>query len=218
MARTIGTRNRDFEDKHSAILDALAVRLLAADGPRVTLHEMATSAGVSASSLRHHVGGRGEVWAAVVARWAEQGSIYLAALRQPTPLPAEESIHATMRGIAFGLESGLGRILAAGVAAGVHEPVAGPAFLERLLEPLLQALEARLGWHVACGELQPHDTRISALSLASPLVLAALHQQALGGCAVRPLALLPTAEALAAAFLAAHRRVPTHRAAAQQDA
>ena len=70
MPRKPGDRNRDFEQKRSTILDRLEERLLRPDGARVTLNEMATVADVSVSSLRHHVGGRPEVWAAMLARCA----------------------------------------------------------------------------------------------------------------------------------------------------
>ena len=63
----------------------------------------------------------------------------------------------------------------------------GPSYVDHLLEPLLQAVEARLEQHQQWGELGDHDLRFAALSLVSPVVLALLHQDGLGGQGCRPL-------------------------------
>ena len=56
-----------------------------------------------------------------------------------------------------------------------------------MLEPTLRALEARLARHVAAGQLPQCDLRHAALSVASPVLFALLHQDALSGRALRPL-------------------------------
>jgi AcrR family transcriptional regulator len=204
MPRKPGDRNRDFEQKRSTILDRLEERLLRPDGARVTLNEMATVADVSVSSLRHHVGGRPEVWAAMLARYGAKGAPFLKLAAAPTDEPLGPSLHRLLELIALGLGGPLLEILAAGLAAGLREPTVGPAYLDALLEPILQSVEARLGHHVDRGELPPCDLRMAALQLVSPLVLAALHQQGLGGCAVRPLDLDTLVDEQARRFVAAY--------------
>jgi AcrR family transcriptional regulator len=204
VARRQGDRNRDFDEKRRAILSALAPRLLEADGPRISLNEMAACAGVSASSLRHHLGDRAEVWAAVIDLHGQQGLPYLSAVRAPTDLPLETSLRTTMAAIAFGLERGLATILANGMAAGVQDPTIGLSYLNHLLEPVLQAMEARLTHHLGRGELGPCDVRLATLGLLSPLVLGALHQRSLGGCDLRPMSLPDLAQEQVSRFLLAY--------------
>lgn len=187
MARRHGDRNRDFEQKRSMLLDALEPRLFRDDGPLITLNEMATTAGVSPSTLRHHLGGRSEVWSAVLERAGARGAPYLALVASPPAEPLEASLRMTLSMIHAGLQRGLLPIVANGIAAGLRDEVVGPSFLNAVLEPILASLEARLAHHQARGEIGPRDLRVAALTLASPLVLAVLHQRGLGGCVVRPL-------------------------------
>jgi len=204
MARKIGDKNRDFEQKRAHILDALEPRLLADDGARVTLNEMATAADVSVSSLRHHVGGRAEVWAAVLARYGAKGEPWNRLVASPTELSLADSLRTTLQMIAIGLQHGLLPMLATGLMAGLREPTVGPAFLHTMLEPILTSLESRLAHHASRGELEPCDHRLAALSLVSPLLLAALHQQGLGGCTVRPLSIDVVVEEQVRSFLRAY--------------
>lgn len=201
MARKIGDKNRDFDQKRENILAALEPRLLADDGPRVTLHEMATAAGVSVSSLRHHVGGRAEVWEAVLARYGAKGEPWNRLVASPTDLSLADSLRTTLQMIAMGLQRGLLPMIATGLMAGLREPTVGPAFLNTMLEPILASLEARLAHHAARGQLAPCDHRLAALGLVSPLLMASLHQQGLGGCTVRPLSLDVVVDEQVRAFL-----------------
>src|SRR4051794_41098831 len=116
MPRKPGDRNRDFDEKRSKILERLEPRLLAPDGARVTLNEMATVADVSLSSLRHHVGGRAEVWAAMLGRYGARGEPFLRLVTTPTDLPLEASLRRVLELVALGLGGPLLDILAAGLA------------------------------------------------------------------------------------------------------
>jgi AcrR family transcriptional regulator len=82
---------------------------------------------------------------------------------------------------------GLGRLFASTLALGLEHRTLGPAFVEELLEPLLQAVEQLLATFVDNGDLPPTDVRAAALSLASPVILALLHQDNLHGAHCRPL-------------------------------
>jgi AcrR family transcriptional regulator len=204
MARKTGDRNRDFDKKREQILDALQGRLLSEDAPRITMHEMATVAGCSLSTLRHHFGSRPNLYAALLARYGGIGKRYHDELRKPVELPLKESLTEFLRLLLIGLRHGVLDIHAVGLAVGMRDEVVGPAYLREILEPMLQAVEHRLAHHRQRGELRDVNLRIAALSLVSPLLMAALHQQGLFGHEVRPLSLDDLSAELLQSFLRAH--------------
>lgn len=211
MARTAGSRNRDYEQKRGQLLEALKRRLREPDGARLSVSEMAEAAGVSVSSLRHHLGTRSEILASVMAEQGKLGAPYLARVRAEPALPVEASLRETLHAMLQGLTFGLGELLANGLAMSLRDPLAGVSFLENLLEPILQSLECRLEAHARRGELIPADYRIAALGLVSPLVLATLHQNALCGTTVRPLSLPALVEEQVVVFLRAYGSSPPAR-------
>lgn len=204
MARKTGDRNRDFEHKRELILDALQKRLLGEDAPRITMNEMAIAAGVSLSSLRHHFGSRSELIAALLVRYGRMGKPYLAQVTVAPSQPVRESLPLLLKMILLGLRHGVLDVHAAGLAVGMRDPIVGPAYLQQILEPTLRAVETRLAHHVQLEELKPCDLRVAALSLISPLLLAAIHQHGLGGHNVRPLSLDALCDELASRFIRAY--------------
>ena len=76
---------------------------------------------------------------------------------------------------------------ASSLALGLESEDRGPTFLTGLLEPVLEAAEQLLTAHVDAGDLPSCDVRAVALSLVSPVVLALLHQDDLGGAHTRHL-------------------------------
>lgn len=204
MARKTGDRNRDFDQKREQILDALQGRLLSEDAPRITMHEMAAVAGCSLSSLRHHFGSRPNLYAALLARYGSVGKRYHDKLRAPVDQPLQESLAEFLRLLVIGLRRGVLDIHAVGLAVGMRDNVVGPAYLREILEPMLQAVEHRLAQHQRRGELQDVNLRIAALSLVSPLLMAALHQHGLFGHEVRPLSLDDLCAELLQTFLRAY--------------
>lgn len=189
MARRPGDRNRDFDAKREAILARLEPRLLAPDAATLSFHEMAEAADVSPSSLRHHLGSRSEVVAAVLARMGQKGAPFLAMVAAAPELPVEASLRWLLGRLVLGLNHGLAEMVGMGLAMGMRDERVGPAFLDAMLEPLLQAVEARLAHHARAGELVDTDLRLAALALVSPIVLGAVHQRGLAGHLVRPLSL-----------------------------
>jgi hypothetical protein len=76
---------------------------------------------------------------------------------------------------------------AVGLAERLKHPRLGPVHLDNALDPTLRAFAARLAAHQAAGEMRACDPRHAALLLLGPLVLAFLHQDALGGAAASPI-------------------------------
>lgn len=200
MARTQGARGSDYDAKRAGLIAAMQARLVARDLPPPSLRELAVAAGVTMPTLRHYFGKRDDVVIAVLASIGQAGAEHLAAAAA-SDLPFAESITAALRHALVGLRQGLNDVHMLGLREGMGQGRLGPAYLDAILEPSLQAIEARLAAHQARGEMRGGNPRHAALALLSPLVLAGLHQAALGGDEVRPLDLDLLVTEHAAAFV-----------------
>ena len=208
MGRTRGSKNPDHDEKRRALSAAVIPRLLEL-GPAASLRDLAAAAGVSVPTLRHYFEDRDGVVAAAMGEMLRQGRPHLEATAKPRRGGLRPSLVAMMRSVLEGWRRfGVGRIYGAGLALGLHDPVLGPAYVSQLLEPLLQAVEARLEQHRCWGELGEHDVRFAALALVSPVVLALLHQDGLGGQACRPLDVDAFVRTHVDAFVRAYGRPP----------
>lgn len=204
MARTSGSRNRDYDEKRLALLRRLDPRLSDLSIARPSFREMAGAAGVSVPTLRHYFTDReGVVQAYLV--WQGSESARYRPLVATTEDPFPQSIRRVLHGSAFGLKD-MGRIRThvVGLTEGLHNDRVGPSYLQATLEPLLASVEQRLTLHVARGEMRPVDLRHAAISLVAPLLLAILHQRELGGTSVRQMDLDRFLEDHASAFVRAY--------------
>jgi AcrR family transcriptional regulator len=204
MARTSGSRNRDYDDKRLALVKRLDPRLSDLSRARPSFREMAGAAGVSVPTLRHYFKNREGVLQAYLV-WQGAEAARYRPLVATTEDPFERSIRRLLHGSAFGLKD-MGRIRThvVGLTEGLHNASVGPSYLQATLEPLLASVEQRLTLHVARGEMRAVDLRHAAISLLAPLLLAILHQRELGGTSVRQMDLDRFLEDHAAAFIRAY--------------
>lgn len=187
MPRMVGTPNRTTAKRRAELLDRIRARLQDRGAGPASWRDMAAAAGVSLSSLTHHFGRRDDVIRALMEDEKSQGAEPLAVMARPTGDFAT-SMRDAVGHLAGGLiHAGLDRMIASGLAEGLGHPTVGPAFVTNLLEPMIEAAEARLDAHVARGEMRGGDTRLAAIQLIAPVLIAVLHQRPLGGAAVRPL-------------------------------
>jgi len=208
MSRTRGAKAADHEARRAALLAAMHARLVAPDLPPPSLRELAVAAGVTLPTLAHHFGKREDIVAALIAELGRQGAPYLAEAAA-SDLPFPESIAALLTLIVSGFtEGGVAALHVLGLREGLRQGRIGPAYVEAILEPTLAAAEARLALHIARGEMVAADPRHAAIALVSPLLVAALHQQELGGAAVRCLDLWDLARDHGAAFVRAYGAQP----------
>lgn len=194
MPRLPGRRNADYAAERARLIRGLAVRLETPGGASASFRELAAACGVSVPTLRHYFGDRDGAVRAVLADRHAGGEEHLRTAAGGTAPAAQGasgfdlSVRALLAHVAGGFEhGGLERLHALGLAAGLDHAALGPAYLAEVLEPTLQAVEARLAAHQAVGQLRDDvDLRHAALTLVAPVLLLFLHQQALGGTAVRP--------------------------------
>lgn len=192
MGRPIGIRNPDYEEKRAALAEAALPRLLA-DGGATSLNELAAEVGVSVPTLKHYFGDRAGLVAAALRRQIDRARPYVEGVAAPSSRDLTTSLVDFLLALVRAWRPfGVGRVFTVGIAAGAYDSVVGPAYLDGVLEPTLQAVERRLRVHAGARALRvgPDDAeglRAAALALLSPVVLALIHQDALGGSSCRTL-------------------------------
>jgi AcrR family transcriptional regulator len=186
MAKTKGAKSSDYAEKRSALLRAFRERLIARNLPPPSLRELVAAAGVSMPTVRHYFGRRDELIVALLEDFGRQGAIYIERART-TDQPFAASIATLVQSISVALSVGLSEIHALGLREGLRNDATGTSYLTHILEPTVLAVEDRLSLHQLRGEMRHADTRVAALGLLSPLVIAHLHQRELGGLGTRSL-------------------------------
>ena len=190
MARTVGARNADFDQRRKVLIDKARLRLSSQDGSSPSFRELALAAGVSVPTLRHYFGNREALIKAVFANALEGASVHLERARSAEHLgeALEPALVAFLQRVVKGWTSGqVGSLHRIGLAEGLRNPGTGLDYLVDVLEPTLQALETRLRSYVGQGVIVDCDTRHAGLMLLAPILLALLHQHDLGGTRCRPL-------------------------------
>jgi AcrR family transcriptional regulator len=205
MPRTTGARNSDYELARDRLLDAVIPRLTAAAAERPSFRELADHAQVSVSTLRHYFSDREGLVIAAFTRMHDLGREHMESSVLLASLPVEEALRAYAENLLMGwMHFGVGAMLSTALAEGMNQPRLGPAYVQELLEPMIQGCEALLAGLIEAGSLPPLDTRLGAIQLISPLFIALLHQDTLGGVACRPLELSAFVPAHVRAFLVGH--------------
>ena len=206
MARPLGRRNADFEEKREQLALSLSTALLDDAGMPASLAALAGAAGVSVPTLKHYFGDHDGAVRASLAAAERAGAEHLERARRPGHLKLARSMRIFASDFVEGWRVGVGALVAGALTHGIGRTTRGIAAVEHVLEPTLQALEARLAVHAERGELREGtDLRVAALALVSPLVLAMLHQEQLSGAQCRPLELPTFLEALVTGWLEGYR-------------
>jgi AcrR family transcriptional regulator len=168
------------------------------------MRDLARAIDVSTPTLRHYFVTREALIEAVLAKEHASALPYLHHIATGPLPPLRESISEVMGYILSGLiDSGVQELHVLGLRAGLKSPALGPAYLTQVLEPSLTALETRLQRHASRGEVRCENSRVAALQLLSPVLLAVLHQRQLGGDQCRPLGLSAFVESHVEAFVRA---------------
>ena len=206
MPRPKGARDADYDRRRSELLRSISGHMMRRGSPRPSLRELAAAAGVSVPTLRHYFGPRTGVIDAVFEECLRLGRDGLAAQRE-SDRPFAESIadyaEALVRALAAERDVRLGDLFAVGLGEGLLDRAISRSALRHILDPTVETLEVRLRSHMARGEMIETDARAAALMLLSPLLLASLHQDQLGGAAERPINQVDFGHTVCAAFVRA---------------
>jgi TetR/AcrR family transcriptional regulator, mexJK operon transcriptional repressor len=99
----------------------------------------------------------------------------------------EKALRASMTRLIFAWRVGVGALLVSGLVWGLEHENLGTNYVRTMLEPLLTGFEQQIGSRLTTFGMSEQQARYASLALASPLVLALLHQEALNGVSCRPL-------------------------------
>jgi len=207
LSRPRGARDADYEAKRTLLLRRITTRLMRRETARPSFRQLAEAADVSAPTLRHYFGDRPKLMAAILEAYLEEGRRGLEAVAKPTG-NLETSIRdycaALLAAMRAPRDVRLGDVFAVSIAEGLLDAEIGPSALRYIIDPSVEVLQKRLDAHVARGEMVTTDTRAAALFLLSPLLLAILHQDHLGGRDSSPVDLPGSFDSICAAFLRAY--------------
>lgn len=178
-------------------------------GRSASWRDLAAACQVSVSTMNHYFSSRGELVAAIIRHAEQEGAPYLVMAGKPSG-DFSASIGDLVNMISRGFEHGVLPLQIIGLAEGFADKQTAEAYLGHHLEPVLSAIAARLVAHMDAGVMRRSDARFAAFQLLSPLLVAHLHQNALGGSHSYPMPIVDFLEHHAHAFVqghAARRRV-----------
>lgn len=185
MSRPAGRRSHDYEEKRTALAQAVVPLLLT--GERPSLRDLAAAAGVQVNTLRHYFGDREGLVIAAIAQVGASGAPWIAATRALGQQEPATALGVWLGWLRLGWLNGLNNIHRMGLQEGLGVERAGQAYLNSVLEPTLHVLEELIADWMARGQLLQGDPRIAGLGLLAPVLVALLHQHDLGGQRCRPL-------------------------------
>lgn len=216
MPRPKGARDADYENRRSELLRSMTRHMMRRDSPRPSLRELAAAARVSVPTLRHYFGARPQVVDAIFEECLKRGRPSMDE-QSRSERPFADSIldfaRTLVRAMAAEREVRLGDLFAVSLGEGLIDRGVSRSTLRHVLDPTVATLAARLQTHVDRGEMIDTDLRDAALMLVSPLLLASLHQDQMGGAAESPIRLDDLVERVSAAFIRAFGRSPKEAAA-----
>lgn len=187
MARVTGARAADYEEKRAELIVRVRNRLARTDATHPSFRELAQSAGVSQTTLRHYFGTLDALIVAVFEAHAEDGAPYLAFMATPTR-PFSRSVAEATEFMAIGQKLPINRgIHAIGRSEGLRRSTAGVAYRHHILDAILAAIAARFEKHMRDGEMRCTDPRCAAIQFAAPILFAFEHQNDFGGAAGAPI-------------------------------
>ena len=168
-------------------------------GRSASWRDLASACQVSVSTMNHYFSSRGELVAAIIRHAEQEGAPYLVTASTPSG-DFSASIGDLVTMLSRGFEHGVLPLQVIGLAEGFADKQIGEAYLGHHLEPLLSAIAARLEAHMDAGDMRCTNARFAAIQLLSPLLVAHLHQNALGGNDTYPMSISDFIEQHAQAF------------------
>ena len=203
MGRPRGRRSEDYEAKRDALAEQVYFALM--DDAHVSLSGMASHSGVSRPTLVHYFGDRNGAVRAALSSAARLGRRFLGHLVSlPIDDPQTTLTQVLELTIAGWRDHGVGHLHGVGIQVGLADTPTAHCYLSEILDPLTESVQILLDRMVRDGTVQHADTRMAAVQLLSPVIIALLHQHGLGGRTTAPLDEEALAQEHARAFLLAY--------------
>lgn len=180
-------RKAGYEDKRRDL--AHKVYRCVMEGQGTSLNALAAYAGVSRPTLRHYFDDREGAIQAGLVEAARVGGRFMDGLAGlPTDDGARTAVEQALTLIVYAWRTvGIGVLHEVGMRIGLEHRATGQTYVDHILEPMLAGLEGLVAHLVEEGRVRPCTPRLAVLQLTSPVFVALLHQDGLGGREVRPL-------------------------------
>ena len=211
MARRTGARAADYNSKYAVLLSRVRDRLAQPDASHPSFRELADSAGVSQTTLRHYLGTLEELIVAVFEMHAREGEPYLERMKVPIK-PFARSVSEATEFLAAGQRFPVVRAIhAIGRSEGVRRSAAGAAYRRHILDASLAAITARFEAHIRNGEMRPCNSTYAAIEFSAPILFAFEHQTELRGAESAPIELKQFLREHADRFVDSFKALPRRR-------
>ncbi|MBC7996416.1 MAG: TetR/AcrR family transcriptional regulator [Leptolyngbya sp.] len=181
-----GSRSKDYDDKRKELLVRAGRLFLKVPTEKLSLRQIAEGVGVTIPTLNHYFGGREGIITAFLEHTWQSAQYHLNEAAQPTGELAD-CIRSKLTNVVDAmLNYELEKLHIFGMTEGLGNKILGPAYLNFFLEPTLQACEKWLKYYQLDGSVDADvELRFAAVALYSPLLILLMHQNQLGGSAVR---------------------------------
>ncbi len=187
MGRPRGSKNSDYDEKRRQLARRVMHTLVDAPAAHASLRELARAARVSVSTMRHYFEDRAGIVEAAIREMGGTAERYLRSAKEsPTGNPAQQ-LRDYVRTLTEAWHTHrVGRAHAVGLAEGLYDAT-GPTYVVSLLEPFVRSAEEVLTGLASPKLASADQVRSAALALLSPVILALVHQDSLGGADQKPL-------------------------------
>lgn len=181
-----GSRSKDYDDKRQKLLISAGQLFLEVPTQKLSLRQIAEGVGVTIPTLNHYFGGRDAIITSFLEHTWRSAQYHLNDAAQPTG-DLSDCIRSKLNNVVDAmLNYGLEKLHIFGMTEGIGNEILGPAYLNFFLEPTLQACEKWLRYYQLEGSVDADiELRFAAVALYSPLLILLMHQNQLGGLAVR---------------------------------
>ena len=187
MGRPRGSRNADYDVKRKELARKVVRSLVSSPSSHASLRELARSADVSVSTMRHYFEDRKGIIEAALEQMGKSAAEHLSDAVEDLPGGLDDRLIEFLRQLQGAWTSHrVGRAHAIGMAEGLYAAT-GPTYVDGLMEPFVQATERVLMQLERDGLAGIDNVRHAALALLSPVFMALFHQESLGGKDFRPL-------------------------------
>lgn len=203
MPRPKGSRDREYDARRLALMAFARAHLSSPAGRNASWRELATACHVSVSTMNHYFSSRGDLVSAIIRHAEQEGVPYLVMASIPSGT-FSASIGELVSMLSRGFEHGVLPLQIIGLAEGFADRQIGESYLGHHLEPVLTAIAARLEAHMDAEDMMRTNARFAAIQLLSPLLVAYLHQNALGGNQTYPMSIQDFLEQHAQTFVRAY--------------
>lgn len=187
MARTKGARNANYEERRRDLARRALEAFIDDNGTPRSFRAIARALETDPSTLRHYFGDADGLFRATFETLYEDARAFADDVRALLDQPPEVALLGAAQSLVEGWRIGVGHICHVAMVAGLASPVRGPIAVDTFFEPIYRLTEELVSAYADRGALIVDDPREVSWTLISPVLMALVHQDSLGGGAQHPM-------------------------------